>query len=338
MIEESNSVSVSAAATAIAVESVAARKTVAETCTNVGLIRLQRGDYTNGWRYYEWRRHFLASSFLQGVPVWYGQNLVGKSIYLFGEQGYGDTLHFMRYASVVAELGARPILGVPRPLKRLAQTVPGVLDAFYQVPPNQQIAWQGPMMSVPFILGTDLSNIPSKVPYVTPDPIAVSAWRGFIPPPPTLNVGIAWGGNPKHGRDKHRSISLSLLSPLGAIEGIALFSMQKGKPAEQLQNPPPNLKIMEMAVLCNDFADTAAAMAALDLVITVDTSICHLAGALGIPVWIMLDAKPDFRWLSDRTDSPWYPSARLFRQKTKGDWAPVVEEVACALESLRRSN
>jgi tetratricopeptide (TPR) repeat protein len=298
---------------------------------NMALAYLVAGDFANGWREYEWRYQSKARPPRKlAQPLWTGEDLAGKTILLHHEQGFGDTLQFMRFAPLVAAKGARVLLEVQPALARLTATLKGpsqVVAAGEALPPFD---FHCPLLSVPERFGTDLASIPATAPYLTADTKAVRRWRREIGDAPGLKIGLVWAGNAKHQNESQRSVDLRRLLPLLELPGIRWFSLQVGERAADLAELPA-AKIVDLSKGLTDFAETAAAMANLDLVVAVDTSVVHLAGALGRPVWAMLAFAPDWRWLLGREDSPWYPSVRLFRQPRTGDWESVVARVSRAL-------
>jgi tetratricopeptide (TPR) repeat protein len=300
---------------------------------HLGLALLLKGDFETGLPHHEWRwrvralgiggRHF-------DQPVWRGEPLNGRRILLHAEQGAGDTLQFLRFAPLVAARGGRVFIEVPLELKRLAMSVKGVEQVIGPGEVLPAFDLQCPLMSLPLAFGTTMASIPGEVPYLAaPEPL-LADWRARLAGSAHPRVGLIWAGRPEHRRDRERSITLAALAPLAAT-GATFYSLQKGPAAEQAKTPPPGMALHDLGEAFGDFADTAAAMSALDLVITVDTSPVHLAGAIGKPVWLLLAFAPDWRWFLDREDSPWYPTARLFRQTTRGDWAPVIARVAAEL-------
>ena len=302
----------------------------AEAHRNYGLVRLMLGDLPGGWAQWRWPAGG-PQRFAQ--PEWRGERLHGATILLYAEQGFGDILHFVRYVPLVAARGGRVILEVPAELRRFLTDMPGAAQILTCGETLPDFDWQCSLLSLPLAFGTELSTIPAQVPYIPvpetapPIQLAGSSAGG-------LRVGLVWAGRPEHNRDRHRSLPLPVLAPLWQVPEVAFYALQKGRGADEIAAHSAAMPLIDLGSSLADFTDTAAAIAALDLVITVDTSVAHLAGALGRPVWILLSAIPDWRWLLDRCDSPWYPSARLFRQATAGDWEPVVEEVAAALAAL----
>jgi len=320
---------------------------------NEALCRLGMGDFAGGWREHEWRwrtdwlrpavRHYTQ-------PLWLGEtSLAGRTILLHGEQGFGDVLQFCRYAPLVAALGApdggatgaatpaNVVLEVPYLLARLIRSMPGPQRVIARNEPTSEFDLHCPLLSLPLALGTTLETIPASIPYLAADPDQERAWRIRLAGLPGLRVGLVWAGNPRAGIpaasaiDRRRSIALARLAPLGAVPGVSFVSLQKGDRGAEAKAPPPGLALHDWTDELWDFADTAALIAGLDLVISVDTAVVHLAGALGKPVWVLNRYDACWRWLHGRTDSPWYPTARLFRQSSYGDWDSVIAEVAAAL-------
>ncbi len=309
---------------------------------NKGACHLALGDYERGWEGYEWRwqtRHAAALPDFPG-PLWRGDAAIAnQTILVHAEQGFGDSLQFCRYVPMLARR-ARVVLDVPRPLARLLAS----LDCDMQIvargddlPPFD--AWI-PMLSLPRAFNTTLATIPAAVPYLRADPEQASRWRDRLAALPGRKVGLVWAGSPLSPQpralamDRRRSMTLQQFAPLAEIPGLCLISLQKGEGAPQASTPPDGMVLHDWTNELRDFADTAALVEALDLVISVDTSVVHLAGALARPVWVLNRFDQCWRWLSGRTDSPWYPTARLFRQPEPGDWGSVIGEVAEALRNL----
>jgi Tfp pilus assembly protein PilF len=304
-------------------------------------VRLARtalimGDFATGWREYEWRWLTMnfpyKNIFLQ--RRWRGEPLQGAQILIQCEQGFGDMLQFVRFVPMVTARGGRVVLEVQPELHRLLSRLPGMENAIVFGAERPYSAWQCLLVSLPHIFRTEMKTIPKQVPYIGVDPTEARAWAtrlgGSSP-----RVGLVWAGNPYHPWDQFRSLQqLSTLSPLSAAEGVTFFSLQKGPAAAQTTSPPAGMRLVDLSPHLHDFADTASAITALDLVVTTCTSVAHLAGALGKPVWILLPYAADWIWLLDREDSPWYPTARLFRQPTPGAWSPVIQRIASELRRL----
>lgn len=313
----------------------AIRPGYADAHWNCSLVSLLLGDFARGWAEYEWRWQVPAlrnrpRSF--GQPLWRGAApLTGKTILVYAEQGLGDTIHFCRYARLLAARGARVVLEVQPVLKTLLAELDGVqsLIGTGESPPHFDC--HCPLLSLPPAFGTDLGTIPAEHHYLVADPQRVQTWQARLGRGSGRRVGMVWAGNAALGNDRTRSVSLGMLTRL-AIPGVQLISLQKELRDGDRDMLAAHPEILHLGDALTDFADTAAVMASLDLVISVDTAAAHLAGALGRPVWILQRFAPDFRWLLDREDSPWYPSARLFRQPRFGDWDSVIDQVALALQ------
>ncbi|MBV9784727.1 MAG: glycosyltransferase family protein [Acidisphaera sp.] len=308
----------------------------------IGQILLAAGDLRPGWIEYEWRNKLEQAKGMvpkMVAPLWNGMHLPGRRILLVGDQGYGDTLQFSRFIPMVAERCGEVLVGSSPDLGMLLRGIPGVsqvLSRWSDIPRHSAYAL---MSSLPGILGTEVASIPATIPYLTPDPAAVQSWAARLEQlagSARLRVGLVWAGRPTHPNDSRRSMRLETLAPLAAIETIRLVSLQKPIPARDAAAFAAMPGAVDVAEHLTDFGQTAAALVNLDLLVTVDSAVAHLAGALGKPVWLMLPRPSDWRWMLDRTDSPWYPTVRLFRQPRPGDWAPVVAEVARTLSRLRR--
>ena len=301
---------------------------------NLGIALLLQGDFQQGWPLYESRQVMMESSVRRDFaqPLWDGSALNGKSILLHAEQGHGDTIQFVRYAPMVAARGGQVILQCQPALVRLlaAQGTFGKVVA--QGEPEPQFDLHCPLMSLGRIFDTTLNTIPQTIPYIRADVTLVEQWRTRLAPfKDKLKIGLAWAGNATHIFDRERSLPLSMLAPLGQIDGAHFFSLQKGPRAQQAKSPPMS-NFTDFTESLDDFADTAALVENLDLVIAVDTAIVHLAGAMGKPAWVLLPFAPDWRWMLHREDSPWYPALRLFRQPTRGDWDTPIGKI---VEQLR---
>ena len=293
---------------------------------NLALGLLSIGEFERGWREYEWR---LPADRAAGFAAqrWEGEPLAGRTILLECEQGFGDTLHFARYAPLVAERGGRVLLQCQTvSLKPLLERVPGVEAVYARGEALPHFDCQAPLLSLPRIFGTTLQRLPPFVPYLSAEPRRVEAWRRRLPQGDLLKVGLVWRGGPL---PKNRACPFHELAPLSGLAGVSFFSLQLG------DAPVPELlDALDLAQRIADFGDSAAIMANLDLVLSVDTAAAHLAGGMGVPVWTLLPYACDWRWLSGRDDSPWYPTLRLFRQSRPGDWQGVIGRVLEALGEL----
>jgi tetratricopeptide (TPR) repeat protein len=292
---------------------------------NMAVALLLAGDLPRGFAAYEWRkRHdrFRRDFISLPGPVWDGGNPSGRTILVHAEQGLGDTIQFARYLPLIAERGGRPVLACDKSLVPLFQGLDGIqaVAKGQGLPPYD--AWID-QMSLPLAFGTRLDAIPAANAYLHADPQRVVAWDAALPT--GRRVGLAWAGNKLHSNDRRRSIPAPALGPLLARPGISFVNLQVGPAAREIPELP------DLTPRLTDYAETAALIAALDLVVCVDTSVAHLAGALGKPAWVMLPHAPDWRWLLGRDDSPWYESLRLFRQPAADDWGSVVAAVVAAL-------
>jgi len=294
---------------------------------NRSLTLLQLGNYRAGWREYEIR--WEATPFKRRKfpsPAWRGEPLASKTLLIHAEQGLGDTIQMLRYAPLAADLGARVIFECQPELASLARFVNGIATVVPRGNPLPHFDFEIPAMSLPLAFQTALETIPKKIPYLRADPDKSSFWKARLEKiPAPRKFGLVWAGGPKHPANSKRSMSPSLFPPLAAIPRIEWISLQKGMSAEPFPFP-----LQDWTSELHDFSDTAALVQNLDAVIAVDTAVAHLAGALGKPVWILLPFSPDFRWLMDRSDSPWYPSACLIRQTSPGDWKGVMDRLALA--------
>ncbi len=324
------------AATASFRKALALKPDFADAHWNLALVQLLEGNFREGWKEYEQRLEFEENAMLTRCfpqPQWEGDDLTGRTILLIAEQGLGDTIQFVRYAPLIARRGGKVVVWSRPQLNRLLQRVPGVDRVLVQGDPFPPFEVQCPLLSLPRVFGTTVQSVPAEVPYLSADPELASRWSlRFAAEDRRRRIGLAWAGSPTHKGDRIRSISPSLLSPLAAAKEARFFSLQKGDAAKQANLLPAQMQVTDWTEELTDFADTAALIANLDLVISVDTAVAHLAGAMGKPVWLMLPFMLDWRWLLDRPDSPWYPTMRLFRQPKLGDWSSVVDAVAAELQ------
>ena len=313
---------------------------------NLSLLLLRLGRFEEAWPLYEARYHQENKRRITRLPSlsfpqWQGESLTGKSILICPEQGFGDEIQFVRYAPLLKELGVSKLtLGCKPPLKALMQTAAGV-DAVFTGGDFllSHDFWTFPL-SLPLHFHTTLETIPATLPYLKVDPECIEHWRSRLPSS-GFRVGLVWKGFGGHKNDANRSLpGLSTLAPLWSVPNVAFVSLQKGQGEEEALQPPEDQPILNLGAEIRDFADTAAIVSKLDLVICVDTAIAHLAGALGKPCWVLLPAVgTDWRWLHERPDSPWYPGVmRLFRQETPDDWPGVMAKAASALADLAGGN
>jgi tetratricopeptide (TPR) repeat protein len=297
------------------------------------------GDYERGWPEYEWRwqcKEFVLPAYSQ--PLWDGAPLEGHTILLSAEQGLGDTIQYIRYAKLVKARGGSVLFHCPKALMKLLADCPGIDELVPQGTPPPAFDVHAPLLGLPAILKTTLATVPADVPYLHARPDLIASWRAELARTPGFKIGIGWQGNPSFRADRYRSVPLAEFAPLAQIPGVRLVSLQKGPGVEQI--PKVKFEILDLSRQLDEtgpFLDTAAVMKSLDLVIACDTVIAHLAGALGVPVWVALSSSSHFCWLVDRTDSPWYPTARLFRQRSSGDWSDVFEGMRRALGNAVKS-
>jgi Flp pilus assembly protein TadD len=304
---------------------------------NLALALLADGRFAEGWAAYEARLDVpeFAPASVPPTPRWNGRDAAGRHILLTAEQGLGDAIQFVRLVPRLAALGAHVVVQAPRPLAHLFRTVDSVTQVVAQGDPlPTHDAWL-PLLSLAGVLGVTGSSLPGPVPYLAAD----AQWRAeaadaLAPHARSLRVGLAWAGNPRHANDRRRSAPLAALAPLLELPGIVWFSLQKGNGEEQAAQVPAARRLIALPMR-DDFDVTAALVDELDLVVSVDTSIAHLAGALGRTVFVLLPFASDWRWRIGRSDSDWYPTARLFRQRVPGDWGSAVEPLRAALASMR---
>lgn len=302
---------------------------------NLGLTLLLKGDYERGWDAYEARWSVAKQPADRGLakPEWDGGELDGKRILLHCEQGLGDTIQFIRYAPLVQKKGGHVYALVNPELERLLKGQLGIEKHFADEFALPEIDVQCPMLTVPRLQKTTLKTIPAEVPYLHADAALVARWKLQLDRQGDgkRKIGLVWAGRPENQRDRRRTMKLELFAPLSQITDIQLFSLQKGDAARQVGAAPAGMNLIDLAPRLTDFAETAAVIMNLDLVISVDTAVAHLAGALGRRVWTMIPFAPDWRWLLNRTDSPWYPTMKLFRQHEWGKWDDAVADVVNAL-------
>jgi tetratricopeptide (TPR) repeat protein len=326
-------------------KAIALRKDFPEAHKDLALMLLVQGRFEEGWREYEWR--LRLPNYFNGIdrfrqPMWDGSDFQGKTLLVHAEQGLGDTIHFGRFLPMLAKKGGKIILECQTELVRLMKQTE--ILAGIEIVPRQSKA--GP--SLPFDLHCPLMSLPLllqrldpsrdddviKPPYVKADAALRQQWRDRVPRGGRLKVGIAWAGSKTNKNDRHRSITLATLAPL-ARANVDFYNLQLGKPGLEAAHPPQGMKMIDLTSMIGDFADTAALLSELDLVVSVDTAVVHLAGAMGMPVWVLLQYTPDFRWLLEGQTTPWYPSVRLIRQTKFGVWNDLIDRTADELASYQ---
>jgi tetratricopeptide (TPR) repeat protein len=308
----------------------------ADAHNNRALAWLTLGDFPRGWPEYEWRwqlREVGRRPFVQ--PRWDGSLLAGRTILLHAEQGLGDTIQFIRYTPLVQSLGGKVIVECQAALVSLLSSCHGIDQLFPRGAALPAFDVQAPLLSLPGLLGTSLETIPAYIPYLHADPQRVERWRRELAAIRAFKIGIAWRGSSGYRWDRQRSVPLHHFARLAQIPGVQLVSLQKGEGSEQLASVAASFPVTDLAPRLDEdggaFVDSAAVMKSMDLVISSDTAVAHLAGALGVPVWVALSVGSDWRWLRNREDTPWYPTMRLFRQAQEGKWDEVFEKMARAV-------
>ncbi len=307
-------------------------------------VMLKRGRYAEGFADYESRfeaAEIKAAHRPMPGPPWKGEDPAGATVLVVAEQGFGDTIQFARYAPLLAARGARVVLAVQPPVRTLATTLHGVEAVAFgdALPPYH---WHASLLSLPHLLGPHL-HIPAQVPYFHPDPARAAHWRTRLEALPGLRVGLVWAGDAHREHptgfrvNRRRSLPLTMLAPLGGVPGVSFVSLQKNERAAEAHAPDAPFPVTDWTAELGDFADTAALVAGLDLVISVDTAVAHLAGALARPVWVLSRHGGCWRWLAGREDTPWYPTARVFNQPSRWDWDSVAARVAAALREFAAS-
>jgi len=321
---------------------IALRPDYAKAHCNLSQTLLAVGDLRHGFEEYRWR--WNSGNFREQRPIvscapWEGEPLAGKALLVYCEQGFGDCLQFIRYVRPLPAMAARVTVLAPPPLTGLFRSIPGI--EFSVEYDDEAYDYHIPLMCLPRLFGTTLATIPADVPYLAADPGKVAHWaRRLREYDGKVKVGLVWAGDPhKHDVDANaidirRSITLRHFAGLAGIAGVQFFSLQKGESSAQALDPPAGMRLVDMTADFHDFEDTAAFVTNLDLVVSVDTSVVHLAGALAKPVWVLSRFDGCWRWLNRREDSPWYPTARVFHQSAPGDWASVLQQVQGRLTAL----
>lgn len=301
-----------------------------EAHKNLAHLHLVLGEYLPGWEHYEWRRSLCdanrrTASFAE--RTWSGEeDITDRSIFVFDEQGLGDALQMYRYLPLLATRAGRVFLEVPSPLSEIARTISPEIVVVPKGEAPPRCDYSCSVMSLPRAFRTELDSVPQAVPYLSVPETAAEKWRWLRADDRQPRIGLAWSGNPEHTNDSERSMRFASLQPLLSLP-VTFVSLQREYRSYDLADLKQEPRVLDLSDRISDFSDTAAIIQNLDLVITVDTSVAHIAGALGAKLWLLLPSIPDFRWMFDRLDSPWYPTARIFRQSPKGNWAEVIERV-----------
>jgi hypothetical protein len=304
---------------------------LAEAHWNLGVLLMMEGKYREAWPEFEYRLELagMSEGKLPGeYKRWDGKRLEGRTILVIPEQGLGDAIQFARFVPLVVEMGGKVVLQVRRELRLLFESLASVDSLVLHGDPLPAADVYSPMLSLPMAFNTSIESLPAEVPYLSAPEVETERFQSRMSSAAGIKVGLAWAGDPKHKNDSKRSISPHILSELVGIPNVSFFSLQKERSAQD------DMELIDWTADLHDFADTAALISNLDLVITVDTAVAHLAGAMGKPVWVLLRHSPDWRWMLDRDDSPWYPTMRLFRQQTPGDWAGIISVVATELKEF----
>lgn len=312
----------------------------AEAHFGLGQVLLMKGDFEAGWPEYDWRWRLAEYTWLRNIhgefpqPRWRGEDLTGKTILIYAEQGLGDAIQYVRYIPRVVLKGGKVILAVHPPLKPLFNTIPGVTVVTLDQVPLPHFDFHCPLLSLPWVFGTRLGSVPAEIPYLSADPAKTASWRERMAGD-GLRVGIVWAGNPTQRGDRWRSPRLGAVMPLFDVPGVDFFALQMGPGRQDLATCPLPAHVRDLGEEIGDFADTAAIMAGLDLMITSCTAPLHLACAMGVPTWAIIPYAPHFLWQLERSDSPWYPTLRLYRQTALGtDWTAPVRRVAADLAEM----
>jgi tetratricopeptide (TPR) repeat protein len=303
---------------------------------NLSHMYLLQGNFREGWKEYEWRwglKDYYQYKIFQAL--WDGSDISQRTILIHDEQGFGDTIQFVRYVPLVAQRGAKVIIGCKRELVPLLQRVEGVSQVIARGEPLPEFDVHCPILSLPLLFNTTLDTLPANIPYISTDPLLAQKWRNIIRHDNSkLKIGLVWAGRPEHQNDRNRSGFFDMFASLAQLNNSSFYSLQKGEAAKQRKYHPDGINIIDYTNRLDDFSETAALIENLDLIISVDTAVAHLAGALGKPVWVLIPFAPDWRWMLDREDSPWYPTMKLFRQSSCGDWDSAISTV---LDQVQKS-
>lgn len=307
---------------------------------NQGISLLRLGRLVEGWPQYDYRLQFgkdINEARLKEAPLWQGQVLSDEVLLIHAEQGLGDTIQFIRYFKYVTQRCKNVIFECQPVAKSLIETMAGMKNVHSSGQPLPKFDYQIPLLSLPGVFGTSLANIPADVPYICADSARIEMWKSQVGAYRELKVGLVWAGGAAHLGNRFRSCTLAVFAPLTSCQNVRFFSLQKGEPEKEAAAPPPGFSLVNCSPQIRDFRDTAALITNLDLVITVDTSVAHLAGAMGKPTWVLIPFCPDWRWMLEREDSPWYPTMRLFRQTSCGDWSAPMDRMREALDRLAQA-
>ncbi|MFC1676782.1 tetratricopeptide repeat protein [Planctomycetota bacterium] len=312
----------------------------AEVHNNLGMGLLLKARFAQGWQEYEWRLKCANRVYPHHYqqPLWDGRPFAGKRILVHYEQGFGDSIQFVRYLPMIKQRGGTVIFEERKPLIKLFENFDGIDELIETSSSNKvDVAFDFylPLLSAPMIFGTTLESVPSNVPYLKADPVKIEYWREKVKGD-DFKVGVVWAGLPSHKNDHNRSCRLEHFGPLSKMAGVKLYGLQKGEASREAEYLREEMEIVNLGEQLEDFADTAGAIENMDLIISVDTSVLHLAGAMGKCVWGLIPYGSEWRWMLERQDSPWYPGMKLFRQKKSGDWAAVFESVQQQLKTLAK--
>jgi Tfp pilus assembly protein PilF len=304
-----------------------------------GMLHLKLGHLREGWKDYEWRFEATGCDYITDDKIfrniWDGEPFIGKTLLVYHDQGLGDAIQFIRYLPMVKQLGGRVLFLCGPKLFKLFKGSNGYDELINRWTDHKKLNFDYhiALMSLPYIFDTTLENIPVMVPYINIERETIDKWKEQIGNSKSYKIGIAWSGKDRQGENDLRSLSLSDFAPLADVPNVEFFSLQKGKASSQAENPPNQMRLHNFSSQISDFVDTAAIIKCLDLVITIDTSVAHLAGALNCSVWTLLRFNHCWRYLLERKDSPWYPSMKLYRQSSEGDWKNVIQQVAIDLRN-----
>jgi tetratricopeptide (TPR) repeat protein len=305
-----------------------------EAHQNLSALYLLLGNFQDGWREYRWFWNQRGPYHELQKPLWDGSDIRGQTILLHAGAGFGDTIQFIRYVPMIKGRGASIIVGCQKEIGTLLKGVGGIDQIVIEGERIPHFDIQSSMFRLPIIFETTINNIPDRVPYITVNPQLISKWRDVFLNKRAFKIGLTWAGGHRIGMYRYRVCPSELFSCLSDLKNVVFYSLQVGIHKDEIQSLPRDLNLIDLTAEIKDFSDTAALIENLDVVISVDTSVAHLAGALGKPVWTLLPQVPDWRWMLNRADSPWYPTMRLFRQPSPGDWNSVISKLHDELEKI----